>query len=162
MLNEHDDKKPAIATAAASKKAAKAKELPRNTFMRPVRIPLTKEELLERADQLVQEGNLIVSLEAQKAAEAKRIGGDIAQAEGRAAVLRYTIHDRHETRSTECYEEWADGETLTRRCDTDEIVARKPCPQRPLAIDDVPSGIDDTRDLDKDGNEKKSRKKAKR
>jgi hypothetical protein len=150
-----DDKK----TAAAKKRE---KETPRRAFTRPVRIPLTKEELSERGDLLAQEGDLIVSLEHQKAAETKRIGSEIAQAEGRAAVLRFTIRDKHETRPTECYEEWHDGEMLTRRCDTNEIVGRKPCPQRPLAIDEVPLGIDDTRVVDEDGNEKKKRKPRKR
>ncbi len=157
MLNDTDDKKPTTTTedkrAAAARK--KDKETPRRTFMRPVRIPLTKEELIERGDLLSQEGDLIVSLEHQKAAETKRIGSEIAQAEGRSAVLRFTIRDKHETRPTECYEEWVNGETLTKRCDTNEIVGRKPCPQRPLAIDEMPSGIDDTREVDDDGNEKK-------
>ena len=152
-MNDTDDKRPAETAddkrAAAARK--KDKETPRRTFMRSVRIPLTKEELIERGNLLSQEGDLIVSLEHQKAAETKRIGSEIAQAEGRSAVLRFTIRDKHEARSTECYEEWSNGEMLERRCDTDEIVGRKPCPQRPLGIDDMPSGIDDTREVDEDG-----------
>ena len=105
-----------------------------------------------------EEGDLIVSLENQKAAEAKRIGGDIAQAQGRAAALRFVIRDQHEMRPIECYELWVDGVMQTRRCDTDEVVGARPCPQRPLGIDEMPSGIDDTREVDDDGNEKKKRK----
>lgn len=160
-MTDSTETKPAITdTAKPPTKRKDAAILPRRTFTRSLRIKLTDAELLDRGAKLVEEVDKINGLEDQKSAVAKDLGGQIALAEGRRDILASIVRSKHEMQPHECYEEWSNGETLERRCDTGEIVGRKPCPQRPL-LDDAPSGIDDTRIVDDNGDEKKQRGKGK-